>query len=117
MRKGAEEEATAPKRGWPLPRSLPSLPSERTNSRPGIRACSSIAGRRASEFLQVPLSKVPRHQHGTTFGQGFAEALPINAHLTTSLGIPAVRFRRGSPFFDPAQLTSYGPSTVEGAKS
>jgi hypothetical protein len=26
-------------------------------------ACSSIGGRRASGFLQVSLSKVPRHQH------------------------------------------------------
>jgi hypothetical protein len=33
---------------------------------PGILACSSIAGRRASGFLQVSLSKVPRLQHSAT---------------------------------------------------
>ena len=40
---------------------------------------SSIAGRRASGFLQVSLSKVPRPQHRAHISALCAEALPINA--------------------------------------
>ena len=43
------------------------------------RASSSIGGRRASRFLQVSLSKVPRHRHRDTPDQLRAEALPMNA--------------------------------------
>jgi hypothetical protein len=44
-----------------------------------IPACSSIAGRRASGFLQVSLSKESRHQHRGTPYHLAAEALPMNA--------------------------------------
>jgi hypothetical protein len=53
--------------------------SVRIDPRPGILVCGSIAGRRASGFLQVSLSKVPRPQHRATFDQPCAEALPMNA--------------------------------------
>jgi hypothetical protein len=43
------------------------------------RASSSIGGRRASGFLQVSLSKVPRVRIGYLPRPAFAEALPINA--------------------------------------
>ena len=46
---------------------------------PGSRLRSSIAGRRASGFLQVSLSKVPRHRHRRHTRSSRAEALPMNA--------------------------------------
>ena len=45
----------------------------------GDPASSSIAGRRASGFLQVSLSKVSRPQHRAHISPLCAEALPINA--------------------------------------
>ena len=41
---------------------------------------SSIAGRRASGFLQVSLSKVPRHPHRAACPASRAESLPMNAN-------------------------------------
>jgi integrase len=50
--------------------------------RAGILACGSIAGRRASGFLQVSLSKVSRHRHRAARPATRAETPPIT--LTTS---------------------------------
>jgi hypothetical protein len=43
-------------------------------------ACSSIAGRRASGFLQVSLSKVSRHGHRAARPATRAETPPMNAN-------------------------------------
>ena len=60
-------------------RSRVAGPSLGSSPTPGIPTCSSIAGRRASGFLQVSLSKVPRHQHRAPVRPSRAEALPMNA--------------------------------------
>ena len=70
----------------PLGHRLPTL---------GDPASSSIAGRRASGFLQVSLSKVPRPQHRAAISALCAEALPINASDYT-LVIRCVRVLNGS---------------------
>ena len=49
-------------------------------SRPGIPHSSSIAGRRASGFLQVSLSKVSRHRHRGARPASRAETPPMNAN-------------------------------------
>src|SRR6266852_8705840 len=58
----------------------PSHPNALTPT-PWNLACSSIAGRRASGFLQVSLSKVSRHGHRGTRPATRAETPPIT--LTT----------------------------------
>ena len=77
----------------------------------GNLACSSIAGRRASGFLQVSLSKVSRHSHRSVCPATRAETPPITlttdqdlsalaAIRSTERGVMQVglmRVRRGSP--------------------
>ena len=66
---GGRRAAAAPA-PTPLGQRFPTL---------GDPASGSIAGRRASGFLQVSLSKVPRPQHRAHISTLCAETLPINA--------------------------------------
>ena len=59
-------------------RAPPAL-SIRHSPAPGDPDSSSIAGRRASGFLQVSLSKVPRHLHRGARPASCAETPPMNA--------------------------------------
>ena len=76
----------------------PSLARRRPPDRPlathGDPTSSSIAGRRASGFLQVSLSKVPRHQSRATGRTSRAEVLPMNANDFNANDLWGVRWTR-----------------------
>jgi hypothetical protein len=77
-------------------RTPPSHPPALT-PRPWNLACSSIAGRRASGFLQVSLSKVSRHQHQAACPASRAETPPITLTTSREEAIDRPRRRRRVP--------------------
>jgi hypothetical protein len=70
-------------------------------------ACSSRAGRRASGFLQVSLSKVSRHEHRGARPASSAETPPMNANdysRVMRLALGRFRKRDSSLFALPCRL-------------
>ena len=90
--------AHAPPPGWTPPSLARRRPLDLHRSTLGDPDSTSIAGRRASGFLQVSLSKVSRHPHQGTRRTSSAETPPMNANdLSRVIGTFECRRSQRSP--------------------